>query len=90
MSDRVQKMARINVDPAAWGALRVQALRSNRFLADLLGELIEESVGSAGSGPQAKSARLPAARPPTAPPTPVPYPDQQFRGFDTWVPPWKE
>ena len=37
-------MARINVDPAAWAALRVQALQRNRYLVDLLGELIEAAT----------------------------------------------
>jgi hypothetical protein len=30
MTERVQKMARINVDPDAWSALRIRALQHNR------------------------------------------------------------
>jgi hypothetical protein len=95
MTERVQKMARINVDPDAWSALRIRALQRNRSLADVLGELIEQAVAdSPPLSPAAQPAKptrhrrlIPAVAPGVPTGEPAPTPPAPRKGG--WVPPWE-
>lgn len=88
-------MARINVDPVAWAAIRVQALQRNRYLADLLAELIEAAtdvalpqpapassaaVGSATTEVEFETDRSDVPRGSFVPPS----------EWEGWTPPWEE
>jgi hypothetical protein len=60
VTQRVQKMIRINVDPEAWTALRVEALRHNTTLANTIGKLVEaEASRLRGVKEGSKPADLP-------------------------------
>jgi plasmid stability protein len=95
MTERVQKMARINVDPDAWSALRIRALQHNRSLADVLGELIEQTVNDSPPLPRAaqpakptRHRRLTPAVPPGTPTGESALtPPGSTKG--EWVPPWE-
>lgn len=88
-------MARINVDPDAWSALRVTALKANRSLADVLGELVEETVDRSECEPPrrvpAKSTRNPRLVPvtPRSRPSSEASPRPSAGTYDGWVPPWE-
>ncbi len=97
MSERVQKMARINVDPHAWAELRVRALRKNASLADVLGDWIKKEVRAAEHTPYERPANRATPEPQpiaaaTAPAHPrrdsSPTSDVEY--WDSLVPPWEE
>lgn len=57
MSERVQKMARINVAHDAWTALRIQTPREGTTMADRIGDLIERAVTNGADTPPASSTQ---------------------------------
>lgn len=100
MTNRVQKMARINVDPMAWSALRVAALESNEALADMLGRLVEQAAERVGRQRERQAPKPPAPQQPVVAATPAEvetdadgdwtaYRADRAEG-DTWIPPWEE
>jgi hypothetical protein len=93
MSERVQRMSRINVDAEAWTTLRVEALRQATTLADRIGELIE----SEASRLRADHDEEPCEEPPRPTPDADLPSEQDWSRYrtdgapgETWIPPWEE
>ena len=90
-------MARINVEPGAWTALRVEALHRNVSVADYLGHLITREADRLARRNTRRAERADGDGQPDdadvidldddADPIPAPQPLPPSRS--DWVPPWE-